>query len=237
MFDQIKRLLPDSIKKAIYQFKQKYITNYAIRAYSQEGEDMILARFFGNKTNGFYIDIGAHHPQRFSNTFYFYKRGWHGINIDAMPGSMTPFEKSRPRDINLEVGISNSNEELTFYCFDEPAVNSFSKELSEQRILEGIYKLQKKVKVPVYRLSKILDKYLPQGQSIDFMSIDVEGLDHEVLSSNDWQKYRPQIILLEHYDFKVEELSTDPSFVLLKNNGYVFAAKAVNTLFFKVKNI
>ena len=57
-------------------------------SFSQEGEDLVLARIFEGKKNGFYVDIGAHHPTRFSNTHYFYRRGWSGINIDAMPGSM-----------------------------------------------------------------------------------------------------------------------------------------------------
>ena len=70
--------------------------------YSQNGEDLILNRFLENKKNGFYIDIGAHHPIRFSNTYLFYKKGWRGINIDAMPGSMDLFNKIRSRDINIE---------------------------------------------------------------------------------------------------------------------------------------
>ena len=63
--------------------------------YSQEGEDILLARFFFGKSQGFYVDIGAHHPQRLSNTYHFYLQGWRGINIDAMPGSMSSFETLR----------------------------------------------------------------------------------------------------------------------------------------------
>lgn len=76
------------------------------KSYSQEGEDLILKRFFSNKEKGFYIDIGAHHPKRFSNTYLFYSKGWNGINIDAMPGSMRLFNQIRKRDLNLEVPIA-----------------------------------------------------------------------------------------------------------------------------------
>lgn len=86
---------------------------------------MILRRIFENVENGFYVDVGAHHPKRFSNTFYFYKKGWSGINIDAMPGSMSLFNKIRPRDINIEAAVSNEKEEVIFYIFNEVALNTF----------------------------------------------------------------------------------------------------------------
>ena len=84
---------------------------------------MILNRFFERKRNGFYVDVGAHHPKRFSNTYTFYKKGWRGVNIDAMPGSMEKFKKIRPRDINLEFAISNKNGTLVYHMFNEPALN------------------------------------------------------------------------------------------------------------------
>ena len=74
-------------------------------SYSQEGEDRILQRLFENQTPGFYVDIGAHHPRRFSNTYIFYKQGWRGINVDATPGSMFLFRVFRKRDINLEIAV------------------------------------------------------------------------------------------------------------------------------------
>ena len=101
-------LLKTSIKKILPNFiieHLKYFTIYKNDSYSQEGEDLIINRLIDSKKNGFYIDIGAHHPFRFSNTYKFYKMGWNGINIDAMPGSMKLFREKRPRDINIECGI------------------------------------------------------------------------------------------------------------------------------------
>ncbi|MCJ0742379.1 hypothetical protein [Pedobacter montanisoli] len=116
---------------------------YLNEAYSQEGEDLVLARIFEHQQKGFYVDVGALHPKRFSNTFKFYKQGWRGINIDAMPGSMLEFDKVRPLDINIETPISNKNETLNYYIFNEPALNTFSKELAEERSNKAIYKIEK----------------------------------------------------------------------------------------------
>ena len=74
-------------------------------SYSQDGEDMVLRKIFKNQKMGFYVDIGAHHPKRFSNTHLLYKKGWKGINIDATPGSMKLFNQLCPRDTNLELGV------------------------------------------------------------------------------------------------------------------------------------
>jgi FkbM family methyltransferase len=193
---------------------------------------MILRRLFEKKVSGFYIDVGAHHPFRFSNTFIFYKQGWRGINIDAMPGSMKIFQKKRPRDINLEIPIGNNNSMLTYYCFNEPALNGFSQKLSMERDgKEGFY-IEKKILLQNRTLDSVLDMYLPYETKIDFMSIDVEGLDLDVLRSNDWLKYRPIIILIEILNSELAEIESSEIAVFLKSNGYSIFSKAVHTVFF-----
>ena len=88
--------------------------SYGVRAYSSEGEDLILKRIFDKKKKGVYIDVGAHHPFRVSNTYLLYKRNWTGINIDPLPGSKALFNKHRPKDINLEIGVSVVKQQLTY---------------------------------------------------------------------------------------------------------------------------
>jgi hypothetical protein len=88
--------LPRTIINSLTLIKNNYFDGYAIKSYSQEGEDMILQRIFENQPCGFYVDVGAHHPKRFSNTYFFYKKGWRGINIEAMVGSRQLFNKMRP---------------------------------------------------------------------------------------------------------------------------------------------
>ena len=170
----------------------------SIVSYAQEGEDIILNRIFEKKYNGFYVDVGAHHPVRFSNTHLLYKKGWSGINIDATPGSMDCFDKKRKNDVNLEVGVGLNEGELTYYMFNDPALNSFSKDLSTDRNNRGSsYRIVKEVAVPVKKLSTILREYIDADKHIDLLTIDAEGMDLEVLESNDWSVYRPDYVLVE----------------------------------------
>src|SRR5580700_9536062 len=117
----IRPLIPSAVRRWRHPPAPPYLESYA-----QEGEDMVMRRFFESRaTPGFYVDVGAHHPQRFSNTYFFYRQGWRGINIDAMPGSMKAFETLRPRDINIEAAVSAEHQSLTYAIFNEPALNSF----------------------------------------------------------------------------------------------------------------
>jgi len=130
----VKTILPKNVIEKLNIIKNNYFDGFSLKSYSQEGEDMILRRLFEKQKTGFYVDVGAHHPKRFSNTFFFYKKGWRGINIDAMPNSMSLFNKIRSRDINLEIPISDKKQKLKYYMFNEAALNCFSKELAEKRI-------------------------------------------------------------------------------------------------------
>lgn len=203
-------------------------------SYSQEGEDMVLRRFFEQQENGFYVDVGAHHPYRFSNTALLYEKGWRGINLDPNPGTSTLFNRYRPRDVNLELGVSSNSEPLDFYIFNEPALNTFDSEVAAEHIVGGKWKLLDKKVVQQKALSEILDEYLPEGQEIDFFTIDVEGLGYDVLASNDWNKYSPKLVLIEILgDPALSSLLSMPEAELLKSNGYELVAKTVNTAFFQ----
>ena len=231
----IKKLLPRPIKNLIKRvLAVAYWDPWINRSWSQECEDQILRRVFEKKENGFYIDVGAHHPRRFSNTYLFYIQGWNGLNIDAMPGSMSSFNQDRPRDINIEVGIGLSECQLDYYVFNEPALNGFSKELSDARHdPNSAYQINEIIKVNVFPLSVVLENNLPKGQDIDFMSVDVEGLDFEVLKSNDWTKYRPKILLVEILNSSLHDIEESSIGRLMNDVGYVIYAKCVHTVFFK----
>jgi FkbM family methyltransferase len=204
----------------------------SVESYSHEGEDMVLLKHFGGKRDGFYVDVGAHHPVRFSNTYSFYKQGWRGINIDAMPGSMRAFNKVRPRDINVEAAVSDKVEQLQFYVFNVPALNSFSKELADKLTEGGKYQVVDTLQLKTRRLTEIMDLHLPAGQAIDFLSIDAEGLDVAVLRSLDWKKYRPALVLVELHDFKLQDSAHHPACALLRDAGYELFAKTYSTTFF-----
>lgn len=233
----IKRLVPRPIKNVLRR-SQDFLTwdPWVNRSWSQEGEDMVLRRIFEKKKIGFYVDIGAHHPKRFSNTYMFYRRGWHGINIDAMPGSMRLFKKWRSRDINLEQDVAHKEGKLDYYIFNESALNGFSAELSEERDLaRNNYFIKEIVKIDVKPLSKIFNQHL-QSEAIDFLSVDVEGLDLAVLQSNDWTKYRPRFVLAELLKSSLHNLYQDPVVLFMKEQGYALYAKQVNTVFFEDLN-
>ncbi len=207
----------------------------SLTSYSQEGEDMVLASFYEGKKGykGFYVDVGAHHPYRFSNTLFFYKKGWHGINIEPTPNAIKAFNIFRRRDINLNIGVSSKQDKLIFYCFNEPALNGFSKELSQERNdTSAKYKIIKETEIDTLPLADVLDKYLPEGQKIDFLTIDVEGFDLQVLQSNNWKKYKPSFILVEdRIDFT--NLQNSEVYKYLEEQGYQLVAKTLRTLFFK----
>jgi FkbM family methyltransferase len=222
----------------ITRFKKGYIDGFQVKSYSQDGEDIILREFLQNDKikNGFYIDIGAHHPKRLSNTQMFYKMGWSGINIDPLPNSMKLFQKHRKRDINLEIGISINPGKLKYYMFNEPALNGFSDQISKDRdtTINSEYEIINTLDIETYSLKDILDKYLPDKKNIDFMNIDVEGLDFEVLKSNDWTKYKPSYLLVEIYSQNIENILKDEIYLFLKKQGYSLIARTYRTCIFKI---
>src|SRR5215470_18597307 len=124
---------PSSVMKRVRRAIARKADLHVQFSYAQEGEDLILERIFEGKTAGFYVDVGAHHPKRFSNTYRFYRRGWCGINIEPNPDTLALFNRSRKRDINLAVGVAAQEGELVYFMFNEPALNSFDRALSERR--------------------------------------------------------------------------------------------------------
>lgn len=212
----VKTILPNRIVRKFYE--------YYAKSFSQEGEDLVLRSIFQDEPKGFYIDIGAHHPRRFSNTYYFYLQGWRGINVDAMPRSMELFKKTRPRDINLEAAISSSKQTLKYYMYNEPALNTFSSELVAQRAARQDnsknYKITSELTIPTFTLEEVLDQYLPANSKIDFLDVDVEGFDFQVLESNNWNKYRPKIVLVEQIGTSIAEISKTEIGILMKKNNY-----------------
>jgi FkbM family methyltransferase len=205
----------------------------SVCSYSQEGEDLILQRILHQKKVGFYIDVGAHHPFRFSNTALLYKKNWRGINIEANPSQLELFTRYRPRDINLNLLVGNQSQEIEFYFFNDPALNTSSSEIAQSLIDEGKFKFLKKEKLMPWKLERVINEFAPEITNIDYLNIDVEGLGLSVLESNNWNKYSPSIIsieLLSCNDF--EQLKQFKEYLFLKEKGYSLEAKTPNTAFF-----
>ena len=142
-----------------------------------------------------FVDVGAHHPFRFSNTQFFYQRGWRGINIEADPAAHALFQEYRPEDINVSCMVSDEEKTYDFDIYNEPALNSG---VAARREHVGTnYFVKETLSLPARRLSSILDDYVPAGTEIDFLSVDVEGFDLNVLRSNDWSKHKPRFVVVE----------------------------------------
>ena len=197
--------------------------------YSQEGEDVLLARILPSEETGYFVDIGAHHPLRFSNTYALYRKGWRGINLDATPGSMEVFKKLRPEDINIECAVSDADNPMTFHVFKEGALNTFDASLAKEYVDSG-WPLECTVEIRPRTLSSILDEHLPAGKHIDLLNIDVEGEEMGVLRSNNWHSYRPDLIILEVLATPFASLKTHPTVVYLADKGYETESRLANSV-------
>lgn len=206
------------------------------KSFSQCGEDMI-ARFYLDQPKGFYVDIGAYHPKRISNTCYFHLKGWTGINIDGSKKSIELFNKMRPNNINLHccVGSTASTSVVDFYMFDSAELNTF-----DQAALPEILKYhgQKPVaieKIQLRSLQNILDEHMPADKQIDLLSIDAEGADEEILLSNDWDCYRPTVIIVEKHCTVYDFLTTNMHQFLI-GKGYVLGGYSRHSYIFHEVN-
>jgi FkbM family methyltransferase len=187
-------------------------------SYSQEGEDLVLARIFGDASVGVYVDVGAHHPLRFSNTHKFYLQGWRGVNIEPNPQMSAIFQAVRPEDVNLTCGVSDEYGSLTYYMFNEAALNSFDQALAHSR--EGeLYQIIETRALHVLPLSDILEQCLAEGTPIHFLSVDVEGLDLKVLRSNDWARFRPKCVVAECLASDVQTVLASPLHNFCRNRA------------------
>jgi FkbM family methyltransferase len=227
----LRRVLPVGVSGVVWEFV-RLMDPYVLASYSQEGEDMIVRRLFEGCRDGFYVDVGAHHPMRYSNTCYFYGRGWRGINIDPDPVAMEMFHTLRPRDVNLTLGISDQPGNLLFHVFNDRALNTFDSELAARRGGLPAYQLIDRREVEVRRLDDVLAEHLPPDQLIHLMSIDAEGYDLKALQSNDWERYRPRCLLVEALRTTLEALEDSPVHRFMASVRYRLLAKTVNTLIY-----
>ena len=181
-----------NIFKLIYFFSQfiKSKTNKRVPS-SRWGVDLILNDIFKNKKKGFYIDIGCHHPLINNHTFLFYRRGWSGINIDLDFNSIDMFKFFRPRDFNKQAALSNDILNTEFYFYhNRAAKNTISKQFG----LDA----PKVKKIKTNTLNNLIYELKLQNQKIDFINIDVEGNELNVLKGFDLKKFKPKVILLEY---------------------------------------
>lgn len=179
-------------------WRQRAVEAYLSRkldTHSQFAEDLVIDRLLTYAPTGFYVDIGANDPVHFNNTWRFYKRGWTGVNIEPTPSLFESIKTNRPRDINLNIGIGAADTSMPFYVLSTHTLSTFDKTTADHAVRDG-FTLKDTVSVPVRPLAAVLGEHAAD-RKIDFMSIDVEGFEIAVLNSNDWERFRPRLVMLE----------------------------------------
>ena len=194
----------------------KYKGLFLKKQYSKNGEDLYLKKIFKNKKYGNYVDIGAYHPYRLSNTYLLYKKGWDGINIDINKISIDLFNIARPKDINLNIAISNKKEKKIFYYKKELyPMNTLNKDFGKL-----FFKSKKNIKkdfVMSHPFSYIAKKI---KKNVDLLNIDVEGHEYQVLRGINFKKNKFKIILIEisHFNKESNKNAKKIRSLLLRNN-------------------
>ena len=184
-----------------YLYYNLYIRYKALRkrnTYSQDQEDLFINDYFKDKNSGFYIDIGCYHPIKYSNTALLYNRGWKGINIDMNQTSIDLFNILRKRDKNICAAISNTSKKTIQY-FDHlfSPINTLDKNFSSIASKKLSFRKHTEKTIQTYKFNQIIQKYNINIKQIDFINIDVEAHDLEVLESIDLSIFNAKIICVE----------------------------------------
>jgi FkbM family methyltransferase len=205
-------------------------------SYAQNLEDVMLWRALKHVDKGFYIDVGAAWPNEDSVTRSFYERGWNGINIEPNPFLYRELSQQRPRDINLNIAVGMTTGPADFALSRETGLSTLDQ--SAARAIQKAGHEVETVQVLVVPLSEIWRNHVPQMQEVHFLKVDVEGLEYQVIASNDWKKYRPWVVVVEstspgsqsetHEQWEDKLLSNDYCFSYADglNRFYVAAEKS-----------
>ena len=207
----------------IYKIKQFIRGRYNI-SFSKSGDDIQLMKLINQTQPGAYVDIGCWDPIKASNTYYFYLRNWKGICIDPNPELKNLYKQFRPKDIFINSGIGSSNTYLDYYMFEESSMNSFSSDFVLKH--KDTLKIINKVNMPLYTLEEVLERNDISKWRLDFFDIDAEGFDLDVLKTNNWNKFRPKIIVIES-DLSIEEDTHSEITIYLQEHDYRLLGKSI----------
>lgn len=212
------------MKKKIKEKLIDFLGKKLAISFARSGDDIQLMKLINSSDSGVYVDIGSWHPKKASNTYFFYLRKWRGICINPNPELKLLYEKNRPYDMFVNAGVGDSISMMSYYMFKESSKNTFSSEFIERNNMQA--GLVKTIDVPVYPLKEILKRHVKQEDRLDFFDIDVEGFDLEVLKTNDWELYRPKIILIET-DLSIKQDITSVTTSFLESKNYRLIGKTI----------
>ncbi len=197
--------------------------------YSQFGEDKILSELIpSNKISGFYVDVGCFHPKKHSNTYFLYKRGWRGVNIDMEEEKIDVFNLARPKDFNYLAAISDINEEVYIYRTQKFGVGS----TIDKSILKDESKIIDKKIISTKTLNQVLEISPFKNIKIDLLNIDTEGYDLKVLLSLDLFIYSPSIIVIETHLEDINQILKSKIYRYLVDKNYKLKSWNLYSLIF-----
>jgi FkbM family methyltransferase len=201
--------------------------------FSQYGEDVHLHKLFRGRRQGFYVDVGAHHPFHLSNTAYLWMMGWRGINVDASEAAIAAFARLRPDDTNLRAAIVDadtaaSSSEIQFF---------FSKDIDNCATCDPVLARERGMTqsetVPCRSLAQILDLAARQsGGQVDLLNIDIEGLDERAIADVARWPVLPSVLMIEIYGRTLRDVLASPACAALEAAGYALMERTGHTAIF-----
>jgi FkbM family methyltransferase len=163
-------------------------------SYAQNFEDVVLERVFHGVASGRYIDVGGYDPVVDSVTKHFYDRGWSGVNVEPVERFHRAFVEQRPRDLNLHAACGAEIGTAEFHEWGDSGLSTY-RETFDTEALTGLGYARTTHTVPVTTLAEI-SRQMPPGD-VEFLKVDVEGAERDVLLGADWRSFRPRVIVIE----------------------------------------
>ena len=204
-------------------------------SYSQCGEDVIVDFLFTclNVNRGAFLDIGAHHPTNINNTYFFYKKGWRGFNIDPLAANIQLFNDCRSQDVNITAGIGDVTCTRDFYRMSPPTLSTFNKETAENYRAMG-HAIEQVTQVQFLSTTDLINRHNIPG-SLDLLSLDIEGGEFEIIQNLVKCNVRPKVIICETVDYVPDLRDSRKNLDLIekiKKLGFVvYADTFINTIF------
>ncbi len=187
-------------------------------SYSQFGEDISAQNALRNVSRGFYVDVGAHHPLRLSNTALMHIKGWDGINVEPRLEAIELFEEYRPRALNLRAAIHNELDVVTLHKFRGGRIDTVLADRAEM-LAQG-KEAAGEEQVPAMTMNQLFENHVPDGTHVNYLSVDIEGYDEQAILAFDLDRHRPDVVCVELHRYDVMSLAENPVVRHLNDAGY-----------------
>jgi FkbM family methyltransferase len=208
---------------------------YYRKSWSQCGEDLILRYLFDllQIARPSYIDIGAHHPWYYNNTYLFYRHGARGVNVEPDPSLYAGLRRGRRHDVNLNIGIGPHEAEMDFYVMSRRTLNTFSASEARKYVEQHGLRIVDTRRIGVQTFAQAVDAHM--GRTPDLVSLDVEGLELDILRSIDFSRYRPHVFCVETISYAGGDgsgIKSPQIHALMLQSGYMmYADTYINSIY------